>query len=213
MFKLFGNVAINVRELKIDALSMSAHKFYGPKGVGALYVREGIKFNRINDGGHQEKDKRSGTENVAGIVGLGKAIEIANSDLTRYNMHLRGLSDYYINEVSNRISNIKINGDLENKLPGNVNICFAGVDGSKLIQELDRRGICSSSGSACSAGLINPSHVLLAIGISPNLARRKLKNNIWKRKHNRRSKIFNRLIRRNCFKIEKVEINKMFSLI
>jgi cysteine desulfurase len=124
---------------------MSGHKFYGPKGVGALYVREGIKFNRINDGGHQEKDKRSGTENTAGIVGIGKAIEIANSDLDRYNNHLKILSDYYVSEVSKRISNIKINGDLENKLAGNVNICFAGIDGGKLIGELDKKGICASS--------------------------------------------------------------------
>jgi cysteine desulfurase len=162
---------------------MSAHKFYGPKGVGALYVREGIKFSRVNDGGHQEKDKRSGTENTAGIVGLGKAIEMANLSLERYNNQLKSLSDFYIKEVTKRISNIKINGDLENKLSGNVNICFAGIDGSKLIGELDKKGICASSGSACSAGLINPSHVLLAIGISPALAKRKFKNNFWKRKY------------------------------
>lgn len=170
-----GNVNINVRDLKIDSLSMSAHKFYGPKGIGALYVREGINFNRINDGGHQEKDKRSGTENTAGIVGMGKAIELAISDLGRYNMHLASLSDFYLKEVSRRISNIKINGDLENKLSGNNNICFAGVDGSKLLSELDKKGICASSGSACSAGLINPSHVLLAIGIPASLAKGSLR--------------------------------------
>jgi len=170
-----GNVNINVRDLKIDSLSMSAHKFYGPKGIGALYVREGINFNRINDGGHQEKDKRSGTENTAGIVGMGKAIELAISDLRRYNMHLASLSDFYLKEVSRRISNIKINGDLENKLSGNNNICFAGVDGSKLLSELDKKGICASSGSACSAGLINPSHVLLAIGIPASLAKGSLR--------------------------------------
>jgi cysteine desulfurase len=175
VFKQFGNVSINVRELKIDALSMSAHKFYGPKGVGALYVREGIKFNRVNDGGHQEKDKRSGTENTAGIVGLGKAIELANSNLERYNTQLKTLSDFYIREVQKRIPNIKINGDLENKLSGNVNICFAGIDGSKLITELDKKGICASSGSACSAGLITPSHVLLNIGLTPQLAKGSLR--------------------------------------
>jgi cysteine desulfurase len=154
---------------------MSAHKFYGPKGVGALYVREGIKFNRVNDGGHQEKDKRSGTENIAGIVGLGKAIELANSNLERYNTQLKTLSDFYIREVQKRIPNIKINGDLENKLSGNVNICFAGIDGSKLITELDKKGICASSGSACSAGLITPSHVLLNIGLTPQLAKGSLR--------------------------------------
>lgn len=175
LFKLFGNVNINVRDLKIDSLSISGHKFYGPKGVGALYVRDGIRFNRVNDGGHQEKDKRSGTENTAGIVGIGKAIDLASSEFIRYNEHLRILSNYYLNEVSKRIPNIKINGDLSNKLSGNNNICFAGIDGSKLLAELDKRGICASSGSACSAGLINPSHVLLAIGVSPNLAKGSLR--------------------------------------
>ncbi len=170
-----GNVNINVRDLKIDSLSMSGHKFYGPKGIGVLYVRDGIKFNRINDGGHQEKDKRSGTENTAGIVGIGKAIELSNNNIIKYNQHLSNLSDYYLKEISQRISNIKINGDLNNKLSGNNNVCFAGVDGSKLVLELDKRGICASSGSACSAGLINPSHVLLAMGISPQLAKGSLR--------------------------------------
>ena len=145
------------------------------KVSGVLYVREGIKFNRINDGGHQEKDKRSGTENTAGIVGIGKALEIANNNIIPYNAHLSELSNYYIKEVSRRILNIKINGDLNNKLSGNNNICFAGIDGSKLVLELDKRGICASSGSACSAGLINPSHVLLATGVSPNLAKGSLR--------------------------------------
>ena len=170
-----GNLNINVNDLKIDALSMSGHKFYGPKGVGALYVRENINFNRVMDGGHQEKDKRSGTENTAGIVGLGKAIENATKNLISYNENLKALSNFYITEVSKRITNIRINGDMDNKLSGNNNICFAGVDGSKLLYELDKRGICASSGSACSAGLINPSHVLLAIGVSPNLARGSLR--------------------------------------
>lgn len=105
----------------------------------------------------------------------GKAIELSTIDIERYNNHLKKLSNYYISEVSNRISNIKINGDLENKLSGNNNICFAGVDGAKLVLELDKNGICASSGSACSAGLINPSHVLLAMGISPTLAKGSLR--------------------------------------
>ena len=111
-----GNIKINVRDLKIDSLSISGHKFYGPKGIGALYVRDGVNFNRISDGGHQEKDKRSGTENTAGIVGIGKAIQIANENLEKYNKKLKLLSELYVKEVSNRIANIKINGDLNNKL-------------------------------------------------------------------------------------------------
>ncbi len=179
-----GNTRIDVRRLKIDSLSLSSHKFYGPKGVGALYVREGIAFYRQNDGGHQERDKRSGTENTAGIVGTGKAIEMATENLNEYCNHLNNLSEFYLREVNRRIPNIKINGDLSNKVPGNNNICFAGIDGNRLVNELDRRGICVSSGSACSSGLINPSHVLLAMGINENLAKRKFKSKFWKRKYN-----------------------------
>ncbi len=111
-----GNCKINVRDMQIDSLSMSAHKFYGPKGVGALYIKNGIKFLRQNDGGHQEQNQRSGTENTAGIVGLGKAIELATIELDNYNEHLKVLSDFYLREISNKIPNIKINGDLSNKL-------------------------------------------------------------------------------------------------
>lgn len=178
-----GNVKIDVRRLKIDSLSLSSHKFYGPKGVGALYVREGIPFVRQNDGGHQERDKRAGTENTAGIVGTGKAIEMATENLNEYTRNLKILSDFYLKEVTRRIPNVKINGDLANKVPGNNNVCFAGIDGNRLVMELDRRGICASSGSACSAGLINPSHVLLAMGINENIARRKPKSKLWKRKY------------------------------
>ena len=165
-----GNVRIDAKEMNIDSLSLSAHKFYGPKGVGAVYIREGINFVRIQDGGHQERDKRAGTENVAGIVGLGKAIELANNSLDEYNNHLTRLRDYYIENVQKRIPNVKINGDLEKRLPGNANISFIGADGEKVLEELDKIGICASSGSACSAGLLNPSHVLLAIGVAPNVA-------------------------------------------
>ena len=182
-FRRFGNVNIDVRRLKIDSLSLSSHKFYGPKGVGALYVRDGIMFNRQNDGGHQERDKRAGTENTAGIVGTGKAIELATENLSLYTNHLKTLSEFYLKEVNNRIPNIKINGDLSNKVSGNNNICFAGIDGNKLVSEVDRRGISTSSGSACSAGLINPSYVLLSMGINENLARRKFKSELWKRKY------------------------------
>ena len=170
-----GNCPIDVREMNIDSLSMSAHKFYGPKGVGILYMRNGINFVRQNDGGHQEQNHRSGTENTAGIVGLGKAIELATLDLENYNNHLKNLSDFYIREVKNRIPNIKINGDINHKLSGNNNICFSGCDGEKLIQLLDKKGICASSGSACSAGLINPSHVLIATGVNPTLAKGSLR--------------------------------------
>lgn len=162
-----GNIKIDVQDSNIDSLSMSAHKFYGPKGVGALYVREGIPFTKIQDGGHQEKDKRAGTENVAGIVGLGKAIEIANNNLDKYNKKLINLREYYIKKVEENIKDIKINGDREQRLSGNVNISFKNVDGSELLLKLDEKGICASTGSACNSGSSEPSHVLTAIGLTP----------------------------------------------
>lgn len=161
-----GNVKIDVKNMNIDALSMSAHKFYGPKGIGALYVKTGIEFERLQDGGHQEKDKRAGTENVAEIVGLGKAIEIAYRNLDNYNEKLQFLRDYYIEQVRLKIPDIKINGDIKNRLPGNANISFKGIDGSALLLKLDEKGICASTGSACSSGSAAPSHVLVAIGVS-----------------------------------------------
>ena len=160
-----GNVKIDVSKMNIDMLSMSAHKFYGPKGVGALYVRNGINFERVQDGGHQEKNKRSGTENVAGIVGVGKAIEIANGRINMYNEYLLGLRKYFIDEITKRIKEIRVNGDLNQRLPGNINVSFKNKDSSKILLQLDRSGICASGGSACSSGESSPSHVLSAIKV------------------------------------------------
>jgi cysteine desulfurase len=163
-----GNVRINVEEIGIDLLSMSAHKFYGPKGVGALYVRSGVEFNKIQDGGHQERDKRAGTENVAGIVGLGKAIELADYNLENYNSKLLKLRNYFIREITTKYENVKINGDLKQRLPGNINVSFPGIDSEELLLKLDGYGICASAGSACSSGSSEPSHVLTAIGLDRN---------------------------------------------
>lgn len=140
-----GNVRINVKELNIDLLSMSAHKFYGPKGMGALYVKTGVDFEKIQDGGHQERNMRAGTENVAGIVGLGKAIELAYENFDNYNEKLTALRDYYISKVQEKIPNVKLNGHKEKRLPGNANISFEGVDGEALLLNLDIKGICASS--------------------------------------------------------------------
>ena len=166
-----GNIKIDVEEMNIDLLSMSAHKFYGPKGVGALYVREGIEFEKIQDGGHQERDKRAGTENVAGIVGLGEAIELAYKDFESYNEKLRNLRDYYISQVEERIPNIQLNGDRTNRLPGNANISFEGIQSEELLYKLDEKGICASGGSACSTGNPSSSHVLMAIGVNSKMAK------------------------------------------
>ena len=165
-----GNVKIDVDEMNIDLLSLSSHKFYGPKGVGALYVREGVEFNRIQDGGHQEKNKRAGTENIAGIVGLGKAIEIACNNLDKYNQKLINLRDYYFSQLEEKISDIKINGHRIKRLPGNANISFNKVDGGTLLLKLDEKGICASTGSACSSGSSSPSHVLLALGLEKEMS-------------------------------------------
>ena len=165
-----GNLKIDVQRMNIDALSMSAHKFYGPKGVGALYVREGIEFDKQQEGGHQERDKRAGTENVAGIVGLGKAIELAYENIDEYNKKLLNLREYYINQVEESISNIRINGHRTNRLPGNANISFLDMDGEEILFDLDEAGICGSAGSACNSGSGEPSHVLTAIGLPKEAA-------------------------------------------
>ena len=166
-----GNIKIDVNKLNIDSLSMSAHKFYGPKGVGALYIKKDINFRKIQDGGHQENDKRAGTENVPGIVGLGKAIEIANKNLDRYNKKLQNLRDFLISEIETKISDVKLNGHRTKRLPGNVNISFDRVNGGDLLLNLDDKGICASAGSACSTGNENPSHVLTAIGLPNDLSK------------------------------------------
>ncbi len=160
-----GNVKIDVKNMNIDMLSLSAHKFYGPKGVGALYVKNGINFERVQDGGHQERNKRSGTENVAGIVGLGKAIEVADNRIYEYNRYLLNLRNYFIEKVTRKIENVKINGDLNRRLPGHISISFKDKDSQEILLALDKRGICASGGSACSSGENTPSHVLLAIGL------------------------------------------------
>ena len=166
-----GNLQINVNELDVDLLSMSAHKFYGPKGVGALYVREGVEFERIQDGGGQEKGKRSGTENVAGIVGLSTAIQYAYKEFNFNNTKVTALRNYFITNLQQKFdNNIKVNGDLEKRLPGNVNVSFKEIDGEQLLLKLDEYGICASSASACCTGNSKPSHVLTAIGLDKNQA-------------------------------------------
>ena len=160
---------IDAHNMGIDMLSLSAHKFHGPKGVGALYVKENIKFQKFMNGGHQEKNKRAGTENTAGIVGLGKAAELAESGLDIHIAKMKELRNYYLDEVEKRIPNIKINGALNARLPGNTNISFEGVNGNDLLLELDNVGICASSGSACTSKTPEPSHVLTAIGLDENL--------------------------------------------
>lgn len=175
-----GNVKINVEELGIDLLSMSAHKFYGPKGIGALYVRNGVEFERIQDGGHQEKGKRSGTENVAGIVGLAEALKIADNEMEKNNKKIIEIRQYFIEQLKKMNQEIKINGDLEKRLPGNLNVTFPNCDGQELLFRLDEKGICASAGSACSTGESTPSHVLTAIGLTQKEAEGTLRFSLGK---------------------------------
>lgn len=170
-----GNVKIDVKELNIDMLSLSGHKFYAPKGVGALYVKKGIEFEKIQDGGEKENNKRAGTENVSEIVGMGAAIELIYREFDAYNKNLKELRNYFLSEIQSKISNITINGDLEKRLPGNVNISFESISGGELLYELDKRGICASAGSACSTSNPMPSHVLMAIGLNSKLAENTLR--------------------------------------
>lgn len=165
-----GNVNIDVEALGIDALSMSAHKFYGPKGIGAAYIRKTVKFTPIITGGHQEKGKRAGTENVPAIVGMGKAIELAAANIESYNKKLMELRDYTIDRILNEIPYVKLNGDRKSRLAGSVNISFKGIEGESLLLMLDMKGIEASSGSACTSGSLDPSHVLLAIGLKHEIA-------------------------------------------
>ena len=138
--------------------------------MGALYVKTGVNFEKMQDGGHQERNMRAGTENVAGIVGLGKAIELAYENFDVYNEKLTNLRDYYISQIQEKIPHTKVNGDRTKRLPGNANISFEFVDGEALLLNLDMKGICASSGSACTSGSLEPSHVLVAIGLSPEMA-------------------------------------------
>lgn len=175
-----GTLPLKVNELNIDALSMSAHKFYGPKGIGALYVRETIPFERFMSGGHQERNMRAGTENVAGIVGLGTAIEIAYRDLDTHNYKIRTLRDYFIKNMLKYHPDLKINGSLSERLPGNANISFKNIQGKIILDALDSLGIYASAGSACSAGITKLSHVLNAIGMPEEYSKNSLRISIGK---------------------------------
>lgn len=175
-----GSIKIDVQKMNIDSLSISGHKFYGPKGIGALYVRTGVNFEKYISGGHQERNKRAGTENVASIVGMRKALELAYINLDEQNKKIKELRDYYVEQVKDKIPYIKINGDMERRLIGNSNISFRFIEGESLLLNLDLKGICASSGSACTSGSLDPSHVLLAIGLPHEIAHGSLRISIGK---------------------------------
>jgi cysteine desulfurase len=165
-----GSLVINVTELDVDMLSISAHKFYGPKGVGALYVRTGTKLDRFMHGGAQERGKRASTENVAGIVGLAEALKLAIAKMDVTNTKLSALRDRTIREVFENIQHVRLNGHPTQRLPNNVNFAFRYIEGESMLLMLNSKGIAASSGSACTSGSLDPSHVFLAIGLEPEIA-------------------------------------------
>ncbi|SHK03855.1 cysteine desulfurase NifS [Propionispora hippei] len=165
-----GHYPIDVNEYNIDLLTLAGHKFYGPKGVGALYIRRGVKITSFQQGGAQERTMRAGTENVPGIVGLGKAAEIAKLNMEKEIAHVRTLKNKLIKGITEKIPDIKLNGHPELRMPGNVNFSFLYVEGESLLLNLDLKGIAASSGSACTSGSLDPSHVLLSMGLTHEVA-------------------------------------------
>ncbi len=160
-----GAIPVDVKELGVDMLSMSAHKFNGPKGIGVLYCRKGVWPQNLIDGGSQEARHRAGTENVAGIAGMGKALEMATTHLEERMAHEQELRDYVIDRILKNIPEARLNGGRAPRLPGNVNISFPGLEGETILLDLDMHGICASTGSACNSDSLDPSHVLLSIGL------------------------------------------------
>ena len=165
-----GSVKIDVKAMGIDMLSMSGHKFHAPKGIGVLYIRKGVRLQQFMNGGAQERNRRAGTENLASIVGIGKAIEIATADIDAHNAKLSAIRDHMIERILKEIPYSRLNGHPTTRLPGNVNVCFRFIEGESLLMLLDAKGIAGSSGSACTSGSLDPSHVLLAIGLPHEIA-------------------------------------------
>ena len=172
-----GHIPVNVQDLNVDMLSLSGHKFHAPKGVGALYVRKGILLHNIIEGGAQERGKRAGTENVAGIVAMAAALQESCDHMEENMVKISAMRDKLFTELS-KIPHSKINGSLEHHVPGTVNMCFEGIEGESLLLLLDDRGVCASSGSACTSGSLDPSHVLLAIGLPHEVAHGSLRLSI-----------------------------------
>ncbi len=182
----FGHLPINVNELGVDLLSASSHKLYGPKGVGMLYVRQGIKIASLIHGGEHEKGRRASTENISGIVGFAKAVELAQEEINKEAKRLTELRDYLIDQILSKIKKSRLNGHPKKRLPNNVNVSLEGIEGEAMLTELDLAGIACSTGSACSSATLEPSHVLLALGLPPEVSHSSLRFTLgrWtKKKH------------------------------
>ena len=174
----YAHIPLDVNAMNIDLLSVSAHKFHGPKGVGFLYVRRGVKLANFMDGGAQERRRRAGTTNVAGIVGMGAAAEEATANMEEAMAKVSAVRDHMIARIESEIPYCRLNGHREKRLPGNVNFCFRFIEGEGMLMLLDANGICASSGSACTSGSLDPSHVLLALGLPHEIAHGSLRLSI-----------------------------------
>ncbi len=175
-----GKIPVNVEELGVDLLSLSGHKFYGPKGVGALYIRKGVKIDSLIHGGHHEGQHRAGTENVPGIVGLGKAAELASREMEGWKTHLIHLRDKLEKGIRERIDYVRLNGHPEKRLPNTLDMSFEFIEGESLIISLDLKGVAVSTGSACTSGSLKPSHVLMAMGVAPEIAQGSIRFSLGK---------------------------------
>jgi cysteine desulfurase len=175
-----GHIPLDVNVINCDSLAMSAHKLYGPKGVGAMYIRKGARVDKLIVGGGQENNRRAGTHNVAGIVGFGKAAELAQTRMQQEIEHLTTMRDILISSVESSIPDVKLNGDRIKRLPNNVNFSFFGIEGESMILLMDMKGICVSSGSACTSGSLDPSHVLMALGMKHEQAHGSLRLTLGK---------------------------------
>ena len=185
-----GHVAIDVKKMNIDMLSVSAHKLYGPKGVGALFIRKGVRIDPLLHGGAQERKARAGTENVAGIVGFGAAVELIRGEMERENKRAAIIRDKIIAGVMKNITDVRLNGPMRGRLPGNANFSFDFIEGESLLLLLDFKGICASSGSACTSGSLDPSHVLTAIGLPHEQAHGSLRVTVGRFNTEREADVF-----------------------
>jgi cysteine desulfurase len=165
-----GKIPIDVRKLNVDMLSMSGHKIYGPKGVGAIYIRKGVRITPWSHGGHHERSRRAGTENIPGIVGFAKAVELTLRELDDQNRHLKNLTETFYRKLVETVPDVILNGDLNSRAVNTLNLSFKGVEGESIILSLDLKGVAVTSGSACTSGTLEPSHVLSAMGIAPEIA-------------------------------------------
>jgi len=176
----FGKIPIDLAKLPVDLMSMSGHKIYGPKGVGVLYIRKGVRLAQLFHGGGHERNRRPGTENIPGIIGMAKAVELCKSRMKQETKYVGNLRDSFYKKISDVIPRIFLNGHPKKRLPGHLNLSFQGIEGEALLLSLDLKGVAASSGSACTSGSIDPSHVLSAMGIKPELAQSSIRFTLGK---------------------------------